>query len=185
MIRIIAGKHKGRIIPTIKNASYRPSTSRLKEAIFSMLDSGSLSIDLKVSKVLDIFAGTGSLSFEALSRGATCALLIDINQDFLKAARDFASKIGEEANTKFLCTNAEFLGKAQDSYDIAFLDAPYSKGLTSKALKALVSGGWLSSGAIIMVEVEKKEDIVMPKGMDFVKEKKYGNSKLIILKYER
>ena len=113
-MRIIAGKHKNRVIPTLKNSDYRPSTAKFREALFSILSSGEFA-DVRLiqgAQVLDLFAGTGSLSFEALSRGASSITLVDNCREHLDLALDFARKIGELDNISVLITDATFLSKA-------------------------------------------------------------------------
>ncbi|WP_341755806.1 16S rRNA (guanine(966)-N(2))-methyltransferase RsmD [Candidatus Tisiphia endosymbiont of Ptychoptera albimana] len=185
MIRIIAGKHKNRIIPTLKNSNYRPSTGKIREAIFSILTSGEF-IDCRLfnneSKVLDLFAGTGSLAFESCSRGAGAVTLVDINANYLQAAKEFASKIGKLDKMTFLNINAIALPKCKNSFDLIFIDPPYGHNLVSKAVNALKKGQWLKDGSIIVVELAKNEDFSND-SLQLIKEKIYGDSKLLILKY--
>ena len=185
MIRIIAGKHKNRIIPTKKNSNYRPSTGKFREAIFSILTSGEFLNNpvLKGARVLDLFAGTGSLAFEALSRGAASATLVDTERAHLQDAKNFANLIGEAANVTTLSMDACTLPKALYQFDLVFMDPPYYQGLVEKALKSLAQGSWLEKGALIVIEVPKTEDITLPADMKLVKQKTYGNNKLIMLKY--
>lgn len=179
MIRIIAGKHKNRIIPTLKNSNYRPSTGKIREAIFSILTSGEFSngrLFTKESKVLDLFAGTGSLAFESCSRGAGAITLVDINANYLQVAKEFASKIGELDKMTFLNINAVALPSAYHS----FIDPPYYHNLVPKAVNALKKGQWLKDGSIIVVELAKSDDF-SDDSLQLIKEKIYGDSKLLIL----
>ena len=105
MLRIIAGKHKGRIIPSLKEAKCKPSKSKIREAIFSILSSGyfaDYNLLLEGSKVLDLFCGTGCLGFEAISRGAGFVTFVDIERVNLEGVKDFSNNIGEEKKTEFL-----------------------------------------------------------------------------------
>ena len=185
MIRIIAGKHKNRVIPTKKKSNYRPSTGKFREAIFSILNSGDFSTNpvLPGARVLDVFAGTGSLAFEALSRGAGSATLIDNTCEHLLDAKNFASIIGEEDNLTVLCMDGCALPKALYPYDLVFMDPPYHLDLAQKALASLERNGWLKVGALIVIEISKMEDIKLAPSMELVKEKTYGNNKLIMLRY--
>lgn len=186
MLKIIAGKYKNRLIPTRRCASYRPSTSKLKESIFSILTSGVFSqarlLDSN-SKVLDLFAGTGSLGFEALSRGAGHLMLIDINADYLKQAKEFCLMIEETANTQFLQANAAKLPAATSNYDLIFIDPPYHQDLAGPALKSLKAGGWLKNGTIIVVELAKSANLVSQRHFQLVNSRISGEAKLLILKY--
>ena len=185
MIRIIAGIHKNRVIKTKKNSNYRPSTGKFREAIFSILSSGEFLDNpvLRGARVLDLFAGTGSLAFEALSRGAASVTLIDNVHSHLQDAKDFASMIGEEDNVTTLCMDACTLPKALYPYDLVFMDPPYDLGLVEKALKSLVRSGWLKNNTLIVIEVPKTENIKLTSSMELVKQKTYGNNKLIMLRY--
>jgi 16S rRNA (guanine966-N2)-methyltransferase len=187
MIRIIAGKHKNRIIASLNNANYRPSTGKIREAIFSILTSGEFrdnKLFTQQSKILDLFAGTGSLAFEALSRGASGVTLIDINANYLQAAKKFATQIGEIDKVNLLNIDATSLPKATTIFDLIFIDPPYHNNLSNKAVDSLKKGGWLKDGAILVLELAKTDDF-SDDSLELIKEKIYGVSKLIILKYNR
>ncbi|WP_375319364.1 16S rRNA (guanine(966)-N(2))-methyltransferase RsmD [Candidatus Tisiphia endosymbiont of Oplodontha viridula] len=183
MIRIIAGKHRNRIVPTLKNANYRPSTGKIREAIFSILTSGEFSdgrLFTQESKILDLFAGTGSLAFESCSRGAGAVTLIDINSDYLRVAKEFASKIGEADKMTFLNINATALPKCKNSFDLIFIDPPYGHNLVPKAVNTLKKGQWLKEEeTIIVIESAKNEDFA-DDCLEIIKEKIYGDSRLLI-----
>lgn len=183
-MRIISGRLKGRVIPDKKNFDYRPSTSRFKEALFSILESGRF-IDLQDSYVLDLFSGTASFAFESISRGAKFATAIDRERDLIKISKEFAEKIGESENLAFLIADATNLPKASIRYDLVFIDPPYFKSLADKALISLREKGWLNNDAIIFIELSRKEDVVIPDYYVLQEERKYGNSKLVILSYEK
>ncbi len=183
MIRIIAGKHKGRFIPTVKNAKYKPSTGKFKEAVFSILSSGQFKDCLIGRRVLDLFAGSGNLAFEALSRGAGFATLVDINRDCLVTAERFANFIGEKNNTSFLHLSALSLPYAKASYEIVFIDPPYYSGLIDKAISSLIRGKWLQNDSILVLEMAIKDSWDIDKNLELLTEKIYGNTKLIIAKY--
>jgi len=185
MIRIIAGKHKNRIIPSLKNAKYRPSTSKLREAIFSTLNSGEFNkgeLFKDHIKILDLFSGTGSLAFEALSRGAGEITLVDVNAEYLATAYEFSILIGELKNVFFIKINALNLPKATKTFDLIFIDPPYYKNLVPPTIDNLIKNSWLNEGAILVVEMAKSDIYDNPK-LELVKEKIYGNSRLMILRY--
>lgn len=187
MIKIIAGKHKGRVIPTLRNADYRPSTGRFREALFSILTSGEFAENstLENAKVLDLFAGSGSLSFEALSRGAASATLVDINEQYLKHAKAFAEKIGEAENVMCFKSNAISLPYSGKKYDLVLMDPPYEKNFIPKVLKSLMRESWLEDKAIIVADMSKMDNFEMPAKIVLINERKYGNSKLMIMRYEQ
>lgn len=182
-MKIIAGKYKGLLIPIIKNANYRPTTGKLKEAIFSILSSGTIT-DLEGANVLDLFTGTGSLAFEAISRGARLTLSIDRDANHIKTCKEFAIKIGQQENMMFLNADATNLPKAQKQYDIIFIDPPYFHAMADKTLISLSDKNWLAKDAIIMIEVGRKEDVKIPAYYEKIDERIYGNTKLIILRYD-
>ena len=186
MIRIIAGKHKGRVIPTIKSADYRPSTGKFREALFSILTSGEFVKDeiLQNAKILDLYSGTGSLSFEALSRGALSATLVDINQEYLKAAKQFSEKIGEVETTQFLKLSATSLPFSGRQYNLVFMDPPYAKNFINKTINSLIKNKWLENQAIIIADSDIREEISSNNKLEIIDQRNYGNSKMIILKFE-
>ncbi len=186
MIKIIAGKYKNRIIPTLKNANYRPSMGKIKEAIFSILTSGEFSdnqLFINNAKALDLFAGTGSLAFEALSRGIGEVTLIDINADYLRLAEEFAISIKELDKVHILNINALSLPNATKKFDLIFIDPPYYNDLTTKAVNSLKKAGWLQDGAILILELAKIDDF-SDDSLELIKKKIYGDSKLLILRYK-
>ena len=186
-MRIISGKHKNRVVPTLKNSDYRPSTTKFREALFSILSSGEFSDSQPVigARILDLFAGTGGLSFEGLSRGADSILLVDNKAEHLKIADQFAKKIGEEANVKTLLASALHLPRTIHKYSLVFMDPPYYNNHAIKSLRSLIDKEWLEDGAIIAVEMEKRVKLELPDNLSLIKEKIYGNNKLLILKYEQ
>ena len=187
MIRIISGKHKNRIIPTLKSSNYRPTTGKVREAIFSIITSGEFGDGRLVSShanVLDLFAGTGSLAFEALSRGAATVTLVDINNDHLRLAREYATLINEQERVHILNLNATTLPKASKTFDLVFIDPPYYNNLVPKAISSLQKGGWIKDGAILVVELGKTEDF-SDCSLELIKEKVYGDSKILILRNQK
>jgi len=184
-MKIITGKYKNRAVPTVKSSDYRPSTGKLKEAIFSILSSGEFAIDQPLigTHVLDLFSGTGALAFESLSRGAKFATLVDINPEHLKMAENFAQKIGARNDAEFICTRASLIGPAKRQYDLVFIDPPYFKKLLLPAVSALVKNNYLKPETIVVIEVEKEyRESELGDYLSIVKDKAYGNTRLIIAK---
>lgn len=186
-MRIISGKYRNREIPTLKDSNYRPSTTKFREALFSILSSGEFNDSGAIigSKVLDLFSGTGALAFEALSRGADSVVLIDNEMKHLNLAMEFAKKIGAGSVAKGLLMNATNLSYSPYRYNLVFMDPPYYNNYVIKSLKSLIAGNWLENSAIIAIEMEAKEDLELPSNLSLVKDKIYGNSKLLILRYEQ
>ncbi len=140
MLKIILGKFQNQKIPIAKNIKYRPYTGKLKEAIFSILTSGKF-IGNKLFneniKVLDLFAGSGSLAFESLSRGAGFATLIDIDLYSLKIAEEFAKTLNIQDKVNFVNINALNLPKANTVFDLIFVDPPYHNKIVPKVMSCL------------------------------------------------
>jgi 16S rRNA (guanine966-N2)-methyltransferase len=184
-MKIIAGKYKNRVIPTFKKAEYRPSTSKFREALFSIITSGEIKElqPLEHAHILDVFAGTGALSFEALSRGAQSTTLIDVNSEYLEEAKKFAEKIGESENVLTICSDALRVNTPPKQYDIIFLDPPYYRDLNYKTIQHLIKNNWFSKGALVVVEQSNKESLKPHKNLELIKEKTYGKNKLLIYRF--
>ncbi|NRB10743.1 MAG: 16S rRNA (guanine(966)-N(2))-methyltransferase RsmD [Rickettsiaceae bacterium] len=185
-MRIIAGKHKNRVITTSKKFTYRPTTNKFRQALFSILNSPEFADEFPMSEaiVLDVYAGSGIIAFEAISRGAKLVTLIDNNKDHLKVAAEFAQKIGEAGKTSFLTLDALSLPKAKQQYNIIFIDPPYYNNMATLTIASLIKQGWLATKALIAVELAKTEDFEIPRELELIKKKIYGNNKLLILTYE-
>lgn len=183
-MRIITGKYKNRVIKTNLQADYRPSTSRLREALFSIITSPQNFDDiLDEANILDLYCGTGILSFEALSRGAGSSTLVDINSKYLSSAKEFAEKIGASEHIETICANVLDLKKLDKKYDIVFLDPPYNKGLAEKTIKMLAESDILKPDAIICAEVSKREGVIQHESMELIKDRIISNSRLFIMRY--
>ncbi|ABV75080.1 N6-adenine-specific methylase [Rickettsia akari str. Hartford] len=186
MLKIISGKYRNQIIPTAKNIKYRPSTGKLKEAIFSILTSGEFTVNKLFNEnthILDLFAGSGSLAFESLSRGAGFATLIDIDTSSLRIAKAFAKSLNIEDKVNFVNINALNLPQANKAFDLVFIDPPYHKDIVPKVMKLLIKNNWLEGGTIIVIEMAKLDDYVLDENIEILCEKLYGKSKLLILRY--
>lgn len=187
-MKIIYGKHQNRTVPTLKSSDYRPTTAKFREALFNILESGKLTSHnpLAGSRVLDLFAGSGVLSFEALSRGAKFAALIDTNGKHLQLIEQFAGKIGEGDNIKCQLMDASKLTRAEQKYDLVFMDPPYYNNLCTIVLERLIKYDWLEEKAIITMEMEKTATINLGNfpALKMLKEKIYGKSKLLIIQYK-
>lgn len=186
MLKITSGKFQNQKIPIAKNIKYRPSTGKLKEAIFSILTSGEFIGDKLFNeniKVLDLFAGSGSLAFESLSRGAGFATLIDIDLYSLKIAEEFAKTLNINDKVNLVNINALNLPKANTAFDLVFVDPPYHNKIVTKVMKLLIKNNWLNTDAIIVVEMAKTDDYVLDENIEIIREKLYGNTKLLVLNY--
>ena len=179
-MRIIAGELKGRKLVTPKDDSVRPTTDKVKEAVFSMLMPW-----LPDSVVLDLFAGTGSLGLEALSRGAKRAYFVDRDRRSIAMVRENVAHCRVEDRSVILCSDhASAMNRIHDTVDIVFLDPPYKAGLMTDCLQRLDSSGLVPEGGLVVAEHGAQE--TLPEecaGFNRIKERRYG--KICISVYER
>ena len=180
-MRIVAGKYRGKKLFTPKNDSVRPTSERAREALFNILNSR-LSSDYSGFDLLDIFAGTGAFGFEGLSRGVRSVTFVDINTELVK--KNAALFADDKDKINIIKANAANLPRSLRQYNFVFSDAPYDKGLSSKALMELAQKEWLADGALCVVEVRNTEDLELPKGFEQIDERIYGQAKVLFLKYE-
>jgi 16S rRNA (guanine966-N2)-methyltransferase len=186
-MRIISGKHRGRNIVSIESKTVRPTTGKTREAVFSILTSGSFLQDglsiLEGATVADLCCGTGALGLEALSRGASMVIFIDNDPAAIDLVKYNLQHFNEAEHAKVLRSDATQLPMAHQQCDVVFIDPPYESGLVSGILKSLATRGWLAQNAVIICEVSKKEDITVPEGYEIVNERLYGKTKLVILEW--
>lgn len=179
-MRIVAGTHRGRILKTPAGADIRPTSDKVRQAVFNALHSRGAVTD---AVVLDAFCGTGALGLEALSQGATQAIFTDISKASLDLANANANLLREDSNCTFLLKDAANPGPRPASVPAAtllFLDPPYRKNLLPLSLKALQENGWLAPECIVMAEAEKNDDLSLLPG-NILTEKAYGDTKVVIL----
>jgi len=176
-MRIIAGKWRGRPLIAPPGQSTRPTADRVRESLFSMLASrlGSFE-DLRVA---DLFAGSGALGFEALSRGAATATFIDRDPAAVDAIRTNAAKLGASDRVTILGGSALALPKA-NPFDLVFADPPYEPGSGTAALRAVMSAGWLAPGGWMSVETGRG-DPVDPGELTIEAERDVGRARLTLL----
>lgn len=180
-MRIVSGKHKGRTLTAPKGRDTRPTSDRAREAIFNVLDHGVPGPGFRDVRVLDVFAGTGALGLEALSRGALHCTFVEDNSTAKRNLQKNIQDLGERGASKVLEKKAHLIGATNQPCDYAFLDAPYNQELSTPALAALAQGGWLKNGCVVMVEVAKDETLDLPVGFDLHKEKNYGAARAVFL----
>jgi 16S rRNA (guanine966-N2)-methyltransferase len=186
-MRIVAGRHRGRRIEAPAGFEVRPTADRTREALFNILEHGRFTAHgtspLPGARVLDAFAGSGALGFEALSRGAAHATFMDDNAVARRAIRANARALGETGSVSIIQGDATHPPTAGAPCNLIFLDAPYRSGLGAPALTALAARGWIAEGAICVVETGANEPFEPPAGFTPVDERRYGKAKLILLRY--
>jgi len=185
-MRIVGGQHKGRPLSAPKGRDTRPTSDRAREAMFNVLDHLAYGPGLRGALVIDVFAGTGALGLEAISRGAAHATFVECQRSAIVALSENIAMLNETPRTTILPIKATALppapaGDRSGAVDYAFLDAPYDKGLTEPALQVLVDQGWLSPDAVIMAEFGADEDFSPPDTFRVVKEKHYGAARVVFL----
>lgn len=182
-MRIVAGRFKGTALSGPKGALTRPTSDRLRETIFNILAHG-IDVDLDGARVLDLFAGTGALGLEAMSRGAKFCTFIEEAVEPRGIIRSNIEAMGLTGATKLFRRDATKLGDAGtiEPVDILFADPPYRKGLGEKALAAALAGGWLKAGAICVLEEDAKTEIELPDGFALLDERTSGDSKVLFLR---
>lgn len=186
MMRIITGKARGVKLATLQGDHTRPTSERTKEAVFSTLQ-----FDLAGASVLDLFAGSGQLGLEAVSRGAKSAVLCDLSKDAAGVIRSNVSKTRLEAQCKVVCGDFAALLKGypqKKAFDLVFLDPPYAKGLVPVALDLLLGQDLLAKGAKIVCETASPEDVFgenreLSVRFETLKTAKYGIAYVTILQY--
>ncbi len=181
-MHIIAGSCKGRKILTDPNASYRPAMSRVRESLFSILESRG--IVWSSARFLDVFAGTGSLGFEALSRGAASADFIELDRNNAAYLRRNAKNLGFEPQCRIFENDALRVLRSipPAPYQVICVDPPYGNSLLKPAVQQILRGGWLADDGFLIAEIERKLEIQpgdLP-GLSLETERCYGNTRILI-----
>lgn len=175
-MRVITGSARGRALKTLEGDDVRPTTDRVKEGVFSAIQ-----FDIEGRKVLDLFAGSGQLGIEALSRGAEAAVFVDTQKNSAAVVKENLAKTGFTEKSSVFQTDAfSFLRMTDKVFDIVFLDPPYSTGLLQKALTAL--NGHVSAGGIVVCEAPYGEELPEQDG-NLIKQKTYKYGKISITIY--
>jgi 16S rRNA (guanine966-N2)-methyltransferase len=188
-LRIIAGLYRGRALAAPEGRSVRPTSDRAREAIFNVLEHAPWSPGLKDARVIDLFAGSGALGLEALSRGAALCFFVETDAGARGAIRANIDAVGDASlagRTRIHRRDATDLGPmpAGDGapFDLAFLDPPYGQGLDQRALASLAAGGWLKPGATCVVERGAGEAELLPDGFEVVDQRRYGAAQVLFLR---
>jgi 16S rRNA (guanine966-N2)-methyltransferase len=183
-MRIIGGSLSGRSLAAPRGRRTRPTADRVREAIFNKLEHGIEGLSLSGARVVDLFAGSGALGLEALSRGAGHVLFIDDDEEARGLIRRNADALGVIGQTRIWRRDAARLGRCAPlpPFGLAFLDPPYRRGLASAALASLTAGGWLAAQAIVVVEEAAGERVEVPPGLTVLDGRDYGETQVEFLK---
>jgi 16S rRNA (guanine966-N2)-methyltransferase len=185
-MRIVAGRFKGRALATPSSQAIRPTSDRLRETIFNILLHG-LDVDDPVTgaRALDVFAGTGALGLEALSRGAAQAVFMDIGTEARGLLRTNVDNFGVGGITRILRRDATKPGEVSpfEPFTLLFLDPPYGKGLGEQAVAGLMAGGWLAPGALVVLEEAAKAHISLPAPLMVLDRREAGEGQVLFARY--
>jgi len=179
-MRIVGGRLKGRALKSPGSDAIRPTSDRLRETIFNIL-AHSYGNPVAGARVVDLFAGTGAMAFEALSRGAAFALLVDQGAQACAIIRANLAALDPGGAARILRRDARKLGAAPEgeSFSLAFLDPPYGKGLVPPTLKALCDGKWLCKDALAVIEERAGTDVELPEGFDLRETRRFGITQIV------
>lgn len=182
-MRIVGGRFRGAALAAPKSRAIRPTSDRLRESLFNILAHG-FGDPVAEARVLDLFSGTGALGLEALSRGARHCLFVEEAAEARSLIRTNVEALALTGATRLWRRDATRLGPCapMEPFDLAFLDPPYGRGLADAALAAMVDGGWMKPGALVVVEETIDAKIEIPPAFDLVDRREQGDSALIFLR---
>ncbi|MDW4500156.1 16S rRNA (guanine(966)-N(2))-methyltransferase RsmD [Sulfitobacter sp. D35] len=180
-MRIVAGRFRSVPLASVgkgdRGAHLRPTADRVRESLFNLLGNRGA---VEGARVLDLFAGTGALGLEAISRGAREAVFVDDGRVAQKLIRENIARLGVTDCARLLRRDATRLGACDgDGFDLVFLDPPYGKGLGEKALASAASGGWLAPGGLVVWE--ENAEMSAPDGFEAVDRRRYGDTHVTLL----
>ncbi len=182
-MRVVGGRLRGRNLASPQSREIRPTADRLRESVFNILIHA-YGDPLPGARVLDLFAGTGALGIEAVSRGAAFALFVDNGTEARALLRNNVEALGLGGVTKVFRRDATNLGPAHpvEPFSLAFLDPPYGKGLAEQALASLRDGGWLTKEALVVVEEAKAAGFTAPDGFAELERRAYDDTEFVFLR---
>ena len=183
-MRIVGGTLKGSRLAAPASDRVRPTSDRTREAVFNILTHGIDGFDIEGARVLDLFAGTGALGLEALSRGARSCLFVDDHAESRALIRRNVETLALTGVTRIFRRDATRLGPAErmGPFDLVFADPPYGKGLAERALASAQEGGWLAPGAVVVVEESAEAELSAPEGFAEIDRRRYGDTQVVFLR---
>lgn len=185
-MRIVSGQYRGKAIVTPPGDTTRPTSDRARQAVFNILDHAAWAPELHGARIVDVFAGSGALGLEALSRGAAFCLFVETDDAARGAIRENIDALHLFGVTRVHRRDATDLGPRPASagapFDIAFLDPPYAKGLGEKAVAELKTHDWLVPGAIVMFERGRGEADPVLEGFTQIDARDYGAARVLFYK---
>ena len=183
-MRIVGGRFRGRTLAGPRSDAIRPTSDRLRETIFNVL-THAYGDPVSGARVLDLFAGTGAMGLEALSRGAAFALFVDEGAEARGIIRANVEALGVGGETRLFRRDATRMGRATPNaaFSLAFCDPPYGKDLAPRALRSCADGGWLAPGALVVVEEAQGAQVALPEGFAELERRGYGEMKVVFGRY--
>ena len=179
-LRILGGAHRGRELATPPGTdALRPTSARRRAAVFDIL-TAQLG-DLAEITLADLFAGTGAVGLEALSRGAERVIFVENDPAAARVIRRNLDSLGLAGRARVLQNDAARLAEAREPLDAVFLDPPYGRGLVERALARLRDGGWLEADAVVVVELGRDDGFTAPAGFRVAREHPHGAGRLVRL----
>ena len=183
-MRVVGGSLRGRTLAAPKSPTIRPTADRLREALFNILFHA-YDDPIAGARVLDLFAGTGALGIEALSRGAAFTLFIDDGAEARALLRENTAALGLGGNSRIFRRDATKLGPAHpvEPFSLAFLDPPYGQQLAEKSLASARAGAWFALGALVVVEEAVKSAFAAPEGFTELERRRYDDTEFVFLRF--
>jgi 16S rRNA (guanine966-N2)-methyltransferase len=184
-MRVVGGRLRSRVFAAPKSSAVRPTADRLREALFNIL-THAYADPVTGARVLDLFAGTGALAIEAISRGAAYALFVDDGIEARALLRGNVESLGLGGVSRIFRRDATKLGPAYpvEPFSLVFADPPYGKGLAEKALASAREGGWLVPDALVVVEEAADAGFLTPEGFLELERRRYDDTEVVFLRYQ-
>jgi 16S rRNA (guanine966-N2)-methyltransferase len=183
-VRVVGGRFRGRTLAGPKSDAIRPTSDRLRETIFNVLAHG-YGDPVEGARVIDLFAGTGAMGIEALSRGAAFCLFVDEGAQARGLIRENVESLGLGGATRLFRRDATRMGAAGQNppASLVFCDPPYGRDLAPRALKSCADGGWLSPGALVVVEEAQGAGVALPDAFEELERRDYGETTVLFARY--
>lgn len=184
-MRVVGGKLRGRALVSPKDGNVRPTSDRVREAVFNILEHGIDDFDIGGVNVLDLFAGTGALGIEALSRGAAQGVFVENAAASRALIQENFQALGLAGVATIFRRTATDLGAAYRklSFQLVFADPPYGASLGEQAIAGAITNGWLDDGAIVVLEEAADAEINLPETCSVIDQRRYGSTQVVIARY--